>query len=353
MTAVRFRTLDGLRGVAALVIVWFHLGFLGWVPQPRFGYLAVDLFFLLSGFVLAHGYESRFRAGLGAGGFMLRRAIRLFPLYWAGLVLGAVVNRAWLLGHPLRAGLILAANAALLPTPFGDGVPPGLFPLDPPVWSLFLEFWVANWLYAAAWRWLTPRRLAGLVAVGAAGLVATQVLAGDLDKGVQWSAMGFGLARVITSFFAGVLLARWFAARPPRLVLPGWALLLVLVAALALPLGGGFGARLWELACVGAVFPALIYWGASARERAPWVGRWLGDASYAVYVVHFMLIPVAAPVLLGWGLGVGWGAAAGFMAALCSVGGLLAWGFDAPVRLALGRGLARRAGSRVSGPGAR
>src|SRR4051812_23930437 len=86
----RFLTLDALRGVAALIVFIRHSG-------PQFGlsaveysasHMAVDLFFVLSGFVLANAYESKLVDGtLGVSRFMLLRYIRLFPLYLLAMVL--------------------------------------------------------------------------------------------------------------------------------------------------------------------------------------------------------------------------------------------------------------------------
>src|SRR5580698_9043340 len=82
-----FSALDGLRGVAAISIVVFHYSQnLGWELLPN-AYLAVDFFFMLSGFVLAHAYEARLRSGQAVAEFMQRRLIRLYPLYWLGTTL--------------------------------------------------------------------------------------------------------------------------------------------------------------------------------------------------------------------------------------------------------------------------
>jgi len=83
----RFEALDGLRGVAALSVVAAHVYFLFGYAFPSID-LAVDFFFALSGFVLAHAYGERLRGGMGAGRFMLLRLIRLYPLYILGTTIG-------------------------------------------------------------------------------------------------------------------------------------------------------------------------------------------------------------------------------------------------------------------------
>ena len=87
----RFTAFDGLRGLAAVLVIWFHLGTMHWTHGPPLGFLAVDLFFLLSGFVLAHRYDAHFASGGSPGMFMTLRAVRLYPLYFAGFLLGAVL----------------------------------------------------------------------------------------------------------------------------------------------------------------------------------------------------------------------------------------------------------------------
>jgi hypothetical protein len=93
MIKSRFGTLDGLRGVAMMVVVLFHAGIIFGAWVPGFGYLAVDLFFALSGFVLSHAYDNRFVAGMRVAEFLYLRVVRLYPLYFLGLVLGLCVDR--------------------------------------------------------------------------------------------------------------------------------------------------------------------------------------------------------------------------------------------------------------------
>ena len=89
-----FHTLDALRGIAAIGVVVFHMSKLFTPIATPGGYLAVDLFFMMSGVVLSHAYEPRFRAGMGTLDFMRARLIRLYPLYLAGALFGIVVTLA-------------------------------------------------------------------------------------------------------------------------------------------------------------------------------------------------------------------------------------------------------------------
>lgn len=83
----RFVTLDAMRGIAALVVVGRHFTDASGGHAAQFSYLAVDVFFLLSGFVLSLSYRRRFDAGMSAAEFMKLRVIRLYPLYFVGISL--------------------------------------------------------------------------------------------------------------------------------------------------------------------------------------------------------------------------------------------------------------------------
>ena len=293
----RYRTLDMLRGVAAVIVVLFHeaephmyrLG--GW--YPRFSFLAVDLFFCLSGFVLAGNYDRRFAGDLTVVGFMRRRVRRLAPLYLIGWALGCLTLlipgvRGDTRASPVAATLTL--NLFLLP-----GTSPILFPLNPPGWSLFQELWVANLLYALLWRWLRPAFLVAIVAVAAGGLIFVAVYRHQgFDVGFGFSSLAGGSFRVVLSFFGGVLLSRLHARRPARVRVPAIALCAALVALLGMPVFTGRPVTIYQLFCIGVGFPTLIYFGASARERRPAIGVALGKASYAAYAIHWPLLGFVA-----------------------------------------------------------
>ena len=81
---VRFLTLDALRGVGAIAVMAGHAGIVLGAYMPPFMYLAVDMFFVLSGFVLAHAYDRKFAEGLSVGAFLKARIARLYPIYLSG-----------------------------------------------------------------------------------------------------------------------------------------------------------------------------------------------------------------------------------------------------------------------------
>jgi peptidoglycan/LPS O-acetylase OafA/YrhL len=298
----RFTTLDSIRGVAAVVVVLYHLkvSFPLGIWAPHEAYLAVDLFFGLSGFVLARSYDRHFAAGMTAGQFMLKRAIRLMPLYWLGLVAGlavAALTDFTIQGgppeHPAASTLL---NVALLP-----GASLWLFPFDTPSWSLFFELWIANLIFACLWRFLHGRTLGVVIVVSALTLVARRMGHTDLNQGYMWGNFLGGCARVMFSFFAGIALSRLHAVRPPQLRVPSILVVAFVPILLSAPLQGKV-AGVWELGCVFLAFPAMIYWGAEAVEKRPWLGSQLGNASYALYATHWPLLIVISALVGRLGL---------------------------------------------------
>lgn len=293
MSVTRFKTLDGARGVAAILVVLFHVAKVYDIPSPSSAYLAVDMFFALSGFVLARTYELRFEKGLTAYAFMKSRALRLYPLYFAGLMLGVFeLTLMWRAGEIGLKTLSFSAvfGVFLLPVhvPFH---PWRLFPSNGPAWSLFCEFWIANLAYAILWRFITPKRLVGVLALSAAALFALAWKHHSMDMGSTW---GFGgVARVIFSFTAGIAVWRYYRTKPPKVQVPSAIVLLTLIVLLCWPIAKAIR-PIYDFACVILAFPALIYFGAGAKERRPELGAIAGDLSYAVYVLHAPLLGLFA-----------------------------------------------------------
>ena len=283
-----------MRGTAALIVVLyhadalFHLG--GWSPPLAF--LAVDLFFCLSGFVLAKSYDGRLAGGLSPLDFMRLRIQRLFPLYLLAWALGLAASfAAGTLSPTAGTAATSGLNALMLP-----GIDQ-MFPNNPPAWSLFFELWVANSIFALFWRHLHGLRLYALVLTAFVGFIVAERHFHDFNLGFDWSTFGGGLARVMFSFFAGVWLARYQSQHPSRVRFPTIVLLAALFGVLAFSLTGQLR-QIQQVVCVTIFFPMIIYLGASAKERRPEVGQLLGDASYALYVLHWPAL-VIATVLLG------------------------------------------------------
>lgn len=291
-----YLVLDGMRGVAAIGVLVYHFQDMLPLPLFRAGYLAVDLFFCLSGFVIAHAYEARLRAGMGFGRFALIRFVRLWPLVALGVLLA--IAQAWLmpaadpvLRQPVVVPLVLL-NLALLPGLVGTS--PNLFPVNPPHWSLFYEMAI-NLAFAAGLvrlsnRWLVALALAGF-AVIAAGIAAD----GHANIGWARDQVGFGLGRVTCTFLAGVLLHRWKGRAGHLGVANGWWLSLLLTA-LALTLPAGPLRPAYDMAFLLLGAPLLVWLGMVSRapEGAMPFLKTLGRLSYPLYALHFPLCLAAA-----------------------------------------------------------
>ncbi len=287
--AHKFLTLDALRGLAALGVVAWHMGDLAGWAKPAQGFIAVDLFFVMSGFVIAHSYEDKLRAGLSARGFMALRLIRLYPYYLLATLFGALVALG--LGEMSLQTGALALALVLAPMPaFGRGAQ--LFPYLAVAWSLFLEL-AANAVYALTWRQWTLRNIALMCALGALLLIGAAFATGHTDLGWAWRNLPGGVARILYGFPMGVLIWRLRRAGRLRLrsnaVLCALATLFLLYAhpsgALALP---------WEVFSILVLAPAIAAFAVCAEPPGPLAktSRALGAASYGVYLVHWPLIAI-------------------------------------------------------------
>lgn len=293
-----FETLDGVRGIAALAVVVFHApAFFSPIALPS-AYLAVDLFFALSGFVIDFAYRARLDAGLGVAAFMRLRVVRLYPLYLLGTLIGAVsAVAALVLGGGLLspAGLVGAglANLVIMPSPAILDAP-HLFPLNSPGWSLFFEL-VVNLIFVGLWRWLNLRTALAIAALGGLSLAALSITLGGMGVGDTWPTFAFGFLRALTSFFGGVALHRLFSLRQARprasASAIAWLLPLALLPLFAMTPQGAWKLA-YDLAFIGCFTPICIW---ACAHAAPHVGlarvyRFLGVASYAIYVLHYPLV---------------------------------------------------------------
>jgi len=283
LTPQRFILLDAIRGLAAVFVLLRHT-----VAYWQFGfyrsYLAVDLFFVLSGFVIAFAYDEKMRTkAMGLGQFLAARLIRMYPMYLFSLVLCALV---WFDQLP---GLVVPFALALffLPCPVSNS--PAFFGLNGPYWSLFFEL-VANLLYGLLRPLLTNRGLVALIGVFGLGVAAVAVVNGNLDTGWLWNpgSAFAGVARSVFGVFLGVLLFRYYptvSAWVGRWMSP-WVAFVLVAVVLASPDAGDFN-PLVDVVVVFVVFPVLVV--AASRYRGT-RGRGLllilGAASYPLYTVH-------------------------------------------------------------------
>lgn len=319
-TSGHFLVLDGLRGLAALFVLAHHVEESG----LRFGlfsrgYLAVDFFFILSGFVLSHAYDRRFAAGLAWGSFMQLRLRRLWPVMAIGVALGVAL--AW--GDGAAPDLLAIRTVAALlfvPLPLATI---HLFPLNGVQWSLFFELF-ANALHGGPLRRMPVVALVRLLVASVALLFVVAWLHGDLKVGHVAGGWLGGFARVLAGYIGGMLLYRlWcrFGAEVPR---PDAGLACAgLVAALMAP--ALCPASWWwvDPLLVVTAFPAIVWFGATATLAPRWRGiaAASGAISYPLYAFHLPLLELGERL----GDAVGGPAEAGFRIAAALLAIALAW----------------------------
>lgn len=287
-----FHTLDALRGMAAVGVVIFHMSLAFQPLAVPGGYLAVDLFFIMSGVVLSHAYEARFRAGMGTLAFMRARFIRLYPLYLLGLLLGLAVTVASLHGRNTQGwdapAIVQALLLAVFFLPNFSGQPNDqIFPLNIPCWSLFMEI-VVNLLFALLWPYLSSRRLVVFCFVTGCALAVFILQHGHVDLGSSTASFFLGLLRTCFGFAIGVLIARQVSTARHGTSNFG---VLAILACVGVAIAGrppGEWRAVWDVACVLLLFPVIVYLGARVDPGAGVrkVATFLGLTSYAVYVLH-------------------------------------------------------------------
>lgn len=346
-TKPHYILLDGLRGVAALMVLWYHVfeGFAfakGSVIETfNHGHLGVDFFFLLSGFVISYAYDDRWfndkslksndksstNKKLTIWSFFKRRLIRLHPM----LVMGAFIG---LICFLLQGGVKWDGSStpihwtliAFVLTLFFIPAYPGasydirgnaeMFPLNGPSWSLFFEY-IGNILYALFIRKLSNKMLT--VLVGATGILWIWFVAFDISGydmiGIGWTldVVNFfgGLLRMMFPFTLGMLMARLFSQRTTDNRRQSfftnnifWIATIVLFALFSVPYISGEDVTsrvptlanislngIYELFCIMVVFP-LIVWIAALSDSAQSkftlrISKFLGDLSYPLYIVHY------------------------------------------------------------------
>ena len=320
----RYEILDGLRGVAALIVVAYHLceTCFGLTPAHpiNHGHLAVDFFFALSGFVIGYAYDDRWNR-MSTWDFFKRRLIRLHPLVIFGTLFGMcmfyltdcetfpnIMQTPWY----VVVGVVLICFT-MIP------LPPSLDirgwgetnPFTNPVWSLQFEY-VANILYALIFRHLPKLLLAICVVffalmtlslclnIDVTGLLAGRSFAYTVVGGwnITPPELLVGFTRLLYPFFAGLLLSRlgWLI----RVRAGFWWCSLLIVVVLFMPWIGSATtgeSRLWngvyEAAVILFVFPLIVSMGAGSSvtdAKSSAVNKFLGDISYPLYITHYPFV---------------------------------------------------------------
>ena len=308
--------LDGLRGTAAILVVIFHLleGYFPILPEHpmHHGYLAVDFFYMLSGFVVGYAYDDRWAKGMTVKQFLKIRLIRLHPLVILGTLIGAFAF--WFDPYKdaqsvdvWKLTAVMLIGFTLLPSPVDVRGWAETHPLDGPCWSLMQEY-IANIIYAVFGRKMTKNVLWTVVIIS--GVVLTVVAVDHGDIGTGW---GYGKVRskfiagffygsgadgypniwvapvrMMFPFFAGLLLFR--AGKLIRIPMAYTICSLVLAALFFFPWYSWNG--FYEAACIILVFPLIIAAGAGGQISGRWakICKFSGDISYPVYIVHYPFI---------------------------------------------------------------
>jgi peptidoglycan/LPS O-acetylase OafA/YrhL len=294
----QFAVLDGLRGFGALTVLGFHLLQQHVQGALPFAGLAVDFFYMLSGFVMAFAYEQKLRTGvMDIKSFAWIRFVRLYPLLFVGTSTGILLGfLAASVKHDVTYEQIaLSGLLGLLLLPsyvFSQWTT--AFPFNMAQWSLTFEVF-ANAVFAVIAPKLTTRVLIGVVALSAIALVAMALRNGNTYGGFDQDNFVYGFGRVMFPFFAGVLVFR-FRRQPRHAPVVAVGLIVALVAFIMVP---PWDAGLMTLPYIILLFPAIIFLGA-AVEVGPKLSnafRFMGTLSYPLYILQSPILRAGEEVL--------------------------------------------------------
>ena len=290
-----FPILDGLRGTAAILVVIFHLFetyFPVFADHPiHHGYLAVDFFYLLSGFVVGYAYDDRW-GKMTIKDFFKIRLVRLHPLVILGVLIGAIcfwfdpytkgaqeVSLLTLIGS-------MVIGFTLLPSPDVRGWGE-THSLDGPCWSLLQEY-IANIIYGFFGRKISKIVLWIIVIISAIVLASVAMQRGDLATGWGYDSFFIAMTRMMFPFFAGLLLFR--TGKLIRIPMAYSVCSLILIVLFCLPTFKHNG--IYEAACIIIVFPIVVSAGAGGQIKGRWAKlcKFSGDISYPIYITHYPFI---------------------------------------------------------------
>ena len=290
-----YDVLDGLRGTAAIVILVYH--FMEMI-YPDYsdnfvghGFLAVDFFFCLSGFVIGFAYDNRIKT-IGIKEFFINRLIRLHVLVVSGSIVGLAgfVFNPFVDGMAAGWGSILLAftgSILLIPTPFLPHRWDALFPYNSPAWSLFLEY-IVNILYAMVICRIKKNALLAVGIMCAGWLMYTAYKAGWMIGGWDIKTFADGFPRVAYSFTAGLLVFRygWVLNNKLGFIFP----FILLMSVFLFP--HVENDLLTEALTVILVFPLIISIGAgtNVNGKMKQFCVFIGRLSYPLYMTHITTV---------------------------------------------------------------
>ena len=318
----RYEILDGLRGVAAMIVVAYHLFETYSVgplhQQLNHGYLAVDFFFVLSGFVIGYAYDDRWTK-MSLWNFFKRRLVRLHPMVIMGTLLGAslfyfgacatfpnIMETAW-----WKVLVVTLLGCLMIPTTPAWDIRGWMETnsLNGPTWSLMWEY-IANILYALFVRRFSTVALGVLVFFSACltvditlnfdvfGLLAGRESAAYTVIG-GWSItpeqLYIGISRLLYPFFMGLLVSRM--GRLVSIKRGFYWCSLLMAAVLVMPRLGGetdmWMNGVYEAFCILVMFPLVVAMGAGSHvtgKRSVALCKFFGEISYPLYITHFPLV---------------------------------------------------------------
>lgn len=297
-----FPTLDGIRGLAAILVVIRHVPSLISINFQE-SYLAVDLFFILSGAVIANAYESRLRDGLSSNKFIWFRLVRIYPMYIFGSLISLIY---WLVNGNSPGNIYVIIVLSILLIPNIASLPP--FPMNGPAWSLFSEL-VANVAYAKNFKRMTGKFLAAIMLLSAGGIAAILYTHGNMDVGYNTKSTPLALIRVSYSFFAGILIYRLYSVanfsfeKRSYASFAPWVILLT-VALILTSAPNQTTRAIFDFLAITILFPAIVFISLhfDPRRFSLSIFKFLGVISYPIYAIH---APMAKwiPVVAGSGPG--------------------------------------------------
>ncbi len=322
--STRLHGLDALRGIAALCVVGVHAqgvfgGYPSWFSK---GYLAVDFFLMLSGYLMARTSEPRLAAGLSPLRFMIARYRRFWPMMALGSLIG--VPYLWVrAGDVAHFAPVLIANFLLIPWPLGRL----MFALNIPAWTIFFEL-VANAAHVFGLQRLRTSTITGLALILLAVTIAAAMTFGTFDLGARPDTFFAGFPRIFLAYLIGILLQRWgLAIRGPAMfgnMSPvGWLAMIIMPIAIIGSWYTGIKGWPFDLAFVLLVCPFTIL-GGLLLTRATKLGWLSGAISFPLFAVHM-------PVLEGM-RELGFGVVVGAPTAI-SVALIIVWWTNRPRRI--------------------
>ncbi|NCB69720.1 MAG: acyltransferase [Bacteroidia bacterium] len=361
-----YALLDGLRGVAALLVVWYHIfegyAFAGgtMITTVNHGYLAVDFFFMLSGFVVSYAYDDRLGKSLTLKNFFKRRLIRLHPMVVMGAIVGLIAYCIqgcvqWDGTQVSVTNILISLLLGMLLIPVFPGAAHDvrgngeMFPLNGPGWSLFFEY-IGNILYALFIRRFSNKVLIFWTIFTGVGLGMFSIfdVAGYGSIGIGWTmdAVNFfgGLFRMIFPFSMGMLLARNF--RPLKIKGAFWICSLILAVLFHVPYIEGTSFHfngLFEFITIVGIFPVVLLLGASGTTTdkiTAKISKFLGEISFPLYMVHYPVMYLFYAWLIDkklYTLGETWQVALLVIAGSVMLAYLCLKLYDEPVRKWLGK----------------